>query len=47
VAPPEVKLLDLYRGVVPFVGLQLLGLLLVLLLGGPLVLWLPRQVYGW
>ena len=47
VAPPEVKLLDLYRGVVPFVGLQLLGLLLVLLLGGPLVLWLPRVVYGW
>ena len=47
VAPPEVKLLDLYRGVVPFVGLQLLGLLLVLLLGGPLVLWLPRLVYGW
>jgi len=47
VAPPEVKLLDLYRGVLPFVGLQLLGLLLVLLLGGPLVLWLPRQVYGW
>ncbi len=47
VAPPEVKLLDLYRGVVPFVGLQLLGLLLVLLLGGPLVLWLPRLVYRW
>jgi hypothetical protein len=33
--------------VVPFVCLQLLGLLLVLLLGGPLVLWLPRLVYGW
>jgi TRAP-type mannitol/chloroaromatic compound transport system permease large subunit len=47
VAPPEVKLIDLYRGVVPFVGLQLLGLFLVLLLGGPLVLWLPRLVYGW
>jgi len=47
VAPPEVTLLDLYRGVVPFVCLQLLGLLLVLLLGGPLVLWLPRLVYGW
>lgn len=47
VAPPEVKLLDLYRGVVPFVVLQLLGLLLVVLLGGPLVLWLPRLIYGW
>ena len=35
-------LLDLYRGVVPFVGLQLFGLLFVLVLGGPLVLWLPR-----
>lgn len=47
VAPPEVRLVDLYRGVVPFVGLQLLGLLLVMLLGGPLVLWLPRLIYGW
>jgi len=47
VAPPEVRLIDLYRGVVPFVSLQLIGLLLVFLLGGPLVLWLPRLVYGW
>ena len=47
VAPPAVKLIDLYRGVVPYVTLQLVGLLLVFLLGGPLVLWLPRLVYGW
>lgn len=47
VAPPEVRLADLYRGIVPFVIVQLIGLLLVLAAGGPLVLWLPRALYGW
>jgi len=46
VAPPEVRLLDIYRGVAPFVGLQILGLAVVLWLGQPLVLWLPRVIYG-
>jgi tripartite ATP-independent transporter DctM subunit len=46
VAPPEVRLIDLYRGVVPFVALQVLGLAVVLWLGRPLVLWLPTLIYG-
>lgn len=39
-APPEVKLVDVYRGVVPLVGIQLGTLLLVMLLPF-LTAWLP------
>ena len=45
VAPPEVSTLQIYRGVVPFIGLQLL-LLLLLALFPALATWLPDQVYG-
>ena len=45
VAPPEVKTLDLYRGAIPFVGLQLL-LLALLFLFPELATWLPEQLYG-
>ncbi len=41
VSPPELQLQDLYRGVWPFIGLQVLGLLLVALFP-ELALWLPR-----
>ncbi len=45
VAPPEVQTMAMYRGVIPFVALQLL--LLVLLAVWPeLVTWLPDLVYG-
>ncbi|WP_247121198.1 TRAP transporter large permease [Kordiimonas marina] len=40
-APKEVKLGDIYRGIVPFVALQLLGLV-TLLIWPDLALWLPR-----
>ena len=30
VAPPEIKTTDIYRGVVPFVGLQVIGLTLTI-----------------
>jgi len=44
VAPPEITLAHLYRGIIPFVVLQLIGLGLVL--GFPeLVTWLPEQAY--
>jgi tripartite ATP-independent transporter DctM subunit len=46
VAPPEIRLADIYRGIVPFVLVQLAGLLLVVWFGRPLVLWLPALVYG-
>jgi len=45
VAPPEVSLGDIYRSVIPFVGLQWIGLLLVLFLP-QLALWLPGVVFG-
>jgi len=43
-APPEVTLSDMYRGVWPFIALQALGLLLIILFPG-LVLWLPRLLF--
>lgn len=45
VAPDEVVLLDIYKGVVPFVILQLIGLIVVLF-WQQLVLWLPAMAYG-
>lgn len=44
VAPPELKTADLYRGVIPFIGLQLL-LLLVLIFWPELATWLPDTLY--
>jgi tripartite ATP-independent transporter DctM subunit len=45
IAPPEVVLLDIYKGVVPFIILQLLGLLVVAF-WPQLVVWLPSVAYG-
>lgn len=45
VCPPNVKLTDIYRGVVPFIILQLIGLTLIILFP-QIVLWLPSVAYG-
>ena len=45
VAPPAVTTQQIYRGVVPFVAIQL-GALLLLALFPQLVTWLPGQIYG-
>lgn len=45
VCPPQVKVADLYRGVAPFIALQLLALLLVAAFPA-LVTWLPAIAYG-
>ena len=45
VAPPEVSTLDIYRGVIPFVLIQLLALL-VLWFFPALATWLPGMLYG-
>lgn len=45
VAPDAIGTADIYRGVVPFVGLQLLALL-VLWFVPELATWLPQQLYG-
>jgi tripartite ATP-independent transporter DctM subunit len=45
VAPPEVKTTHIYRGVVPFIVIQVL-LLGVLTIWPELATWLPDQIYG-
>ena len=45
VAPKEVQLIDIYKGVIPFVILQLIGLLIIVI-WPELVTWLPAQTYG-
>lgn len=45
VAPPEVSTLDIYKGVVPFIGLQLVALALVFSFPG-IATWLPTAI-GW
>ncbi|MGH1487330.1 MAG: TRAP transporter large permease subunit, partial [Cellvibrionaceae bacterium] len=45
VCPPEVKLTDIYKGVTPFIMLQLIGLVIVIVWPS-LVTWLPAAVYG-
>ncbi len=44
VAPPEVTTGHIYRGIVPFVSIQLIGMLLVILFP-PMALWLPKLVF--
>ena len=45
VAPPQVATLDIYRGVVPFIGLQLITLVLVFFYPS-FATWLPQAI-GW
>jgi tripartite ATP-independent transporter DctM subunit len=45
VAPPEVRTADIYRGIVPFVGLQAVALVLVFFFPG-IATWLPKAI-GW
>ena len=45
VTPPEVTTGDIYRGIVPFVIVQLIGLLIVVFFP-QLATWLPDVVFG-
>ena len=42
-APPEVKIQQVYKGIVPFVGLQLIGLTLVMAFPD-IAMWLPNKI---
>ncbi|WP_297776544.1 TRAP transporter large permease subunit [uncultured Roseovarius sp.] len=44
-APPEISLRDIYRSIVPFVGVMALALVLVMMFP-QIALWLPEYVYG-
>jgi len=45
VAPPSVTTTQIYRGAIPFVGIQLAALLLIAIFP-ELVTWLPGRIYG-
>jgi len=45
VAPPEIKMQDIYRGIIPFVALQVTGLGLVIAFPG-IAMWAPRYFLG-
>jgi tripartite ATP-independent transporter DctM subunit len=45
VTPPEVTTGHIYRGIIPFVACQIIGLLIVIFYPS-LATWLPRQVFG-
>ncbi len=45
VCPPEVRTIDLYKGIIPFVIIQIIGLSIIAAFP-QLVTWLPRVVYG-
>ncbi|MYA88468.1 MAG: TRAP transporter large permease subunit [Boseongicola sp. SB0662_bin_57] len=44
-APPEVALGDIYRSIIPFVGVMVVALAIIMALPG-IALWLPELVYG-
>ena len=45
VAPDEIKTIDIYRGVIPFVCIQLFALALLAVFPG-IAIWLPKLLYG-
>ena len=45
ICPDDVELMDIYKGVIPFIILQLIGLLIVAIFP-QLVIWLPAVAYG-
>ena len=44
-APPEISLGDIYRSIIPFVGVMILALALVMAFPD-IALWLPNYVYA-
>jgi tripartite ATP-independent transporter DctM subunit len=44
ICPPEVRLVDIYKGVIPFMVLQLIGMLIIAY-WPQLVIWLPAVAY--
>jgi len=45
VAPPSITTMDIYKGIVPFVGIQILGLVLLAVFP-ELAIWLPEVLFG-
>ncbi|MCP5420007.1 MAG: TRAP transporter large permease subunit [Gammaproteobacteria bacterium] len=45
VAPPEYTIMDIYKGIMPFVAIQIVGLILLIAFPG-LITWLPSVFFG-
>jgi TRAP-type mannitol/chloroaromatic compound transport system permease large subunit len=45
VAPPEVHTTDIYKGIIPFVAIQVLALVLLWYFPA-IATWLPTAIYG-
>jgi TRAP-type mannitol/chloroaromatic compound transport system permease large subunit len=45
VAPPEISTKDIYLGVLPFIGLQIVALLISWIYPQT-ILWLPKLIFG-
>ena len=45
IVPKDVTMMDIYKAIVPFVGLQAIGLILVILFP-QIAVWLPNQIFG-
>ena len=45
IVPKDVTMIDIYKAIVPFVGLQAIGLILVILFP-QIAIWLPNQIFG-
>ena len=44
-APPEITLRDIYRSIIPFVGVMILALTIIMIFP-EIALWFPAHVYG-
>jgi len=45
VAPPEITLQEIFAAVIPFIGLQIIGMMLVLFIPD-IALWFPKFLNG-
>ncbi len=45
VAPPEIPMAEIFKAALPFLGIQLLALIICMIFP-EIILWLPRQIYG-
>jgi len=45
VAPPHVKLIEIFMGMLPFMGIQIVAMFLLYMFPG-IGLWLPKVLYG-
>jgi TRAP-type mannitol/chloroaromatic compound transport system permease large subunit len=45
VTPPEVSTMDIYKGIIPFVIIQIIGLIIICLVPESIT-WLPRVLLG-